>query len=371
MRPKLLITTDCFLPRWDGIARFLTELIPHLMRNFDITVVAPDFKGEFKEIPGIRVIRFPLTRIRFGDIHFTWFHHRRMRKILREHDLVVNQTIGPIGMNAIKHSHALDRKVVSYVHNIEWELASKSLKHFNKLARVVVKKLARSLYNKCTKLLVPSAEVEDLLTLNGVRVKKQVVHLGVDTEKFSAPLVKSKVKELLGIPRRKKVIGYVGRLAREKNLITLKKAFLRVSRWHPDSMLLIIGSGIESELLQGKNIVLAGSRKDVPLLLQAMDIYVLPSLTETSSLSTMEAMASGLAVVVTPVGSLREYIVEGKNGMFFPRKDVKNLAENLDVLLRNTPLRAELGRNARKTIVKHYHWDDTTKNIRRALLEEI
>ena len=46
MRKNLLIATDSFLPRWDGISRFLIELIPRIKDDFEITLVAPDFKGE-------------------------------------------------------------------------------------------------------------------------------------------------------------------------------------------------------------------------------------------------------------------------------------------------------------------------------------
>ena len=47
-KKKLVISTDCFLPRWDGIARFLLEIIPRLSRYYDITVIAPKFEGTLK-----------------------------------------------------------------------------------------------------------------------------------------------------------------------------------------------------------------------------------------------------------------------------------------------------------------------------------
>lgn len=62
---KLLIATDNFLPRWDGIARFLSELIPRIKDEYDITVIAPDFPGEKKDI--CNVIRIPLFNFRIGD----------------------------------------------------------------------------------------------------------------------------------------------------------------------------------------------------------------------------------------------------------------------------------------------------------------
>ena len=53
---KLLITSDAFLPHWDGIARFLTEIIPRLKDDFEITLICPKFEGETPRIPGVKII---------------------------------------------------------------------------------------------------------------------------------------------------------------------------------------------------------------------------------------------------------------------------------------------------------------------------
>ena len=66
---KLLIATDTFLPRWDGVSRFLSEIIPRLSKTYDITVLAPKFKGRLRKF-NAEIIRFPLINIQFGDIEF-------------------------------------------------------------------------------------------------------------------------------------------------------------------------------------------------------------------------------------------------------------------------------------------------------------
>src|SRR3989338_4829140 len=55
---KLLIATDSFLPRWDGVARFLSEVIPKLSKKYMITVLAPEFPGPPVEYDGVKIIRF-------------------------------------------------------------------------------------------------------------------------------------------------------------------------------------------------------------------------------------------------------------------------------------------------------------------------
>ena len=137
-------------------------------------------------------------------------------------------------------------------------------------------------------------------------------------------------------------------------------------------VLLIVGSGLketEESLLQQKKIILTGSKNNVVPYLQAMDIYVLPSLTETTSISTLEAMSCGLAVVVTPVGYVKYYIKEGRNGMFFPKRNSGILARKINTLLKSEKLRQRLGAAARKTVIKQFNWNKTARGIEKALNE--
>ena len=98
-----------------------------------------------------------------------------------------------------------------------------------------------------------------------------------------------------------------------------------------------------------------------------MDVYVLPSLTETTSLSTLEAMACGCAVIATPVGYVKEYIKEKYNGMLFPFKNSLVLSLKLGILLENEKLREKLAVNGRKTVERLFKWEKTAQNIKKIL----
>ncbi len=364
---KLVVTTDCFLPRWDGIARFLSLLLPDLAKDMQITVFAPKFAGKIPLIKGVRVVRFPLLNIQFGDIFFSKPDKAVMEKAIREADVVFNQTIGPIGQAGIKIANKLNKPVISYIHSIEWELARKAMKRFKGFVAWSVKILARRLYNKCSLLIVPSSEVADLLSGIKVKTKKELVHLGVDTSRFAPPKSKSDAKHIAKIPIGMRVIGFCGRIAREKDIPTLYKAFQKIHAKYRNTLLLIVGEGLEQEVPSSRSVIRVGRQDNVVRFLQAMDVFVLPSLTETSSLATMEAMSTGLPVVVTPVGNIREYIVDGKNGLFFARQDVNELSDKIVYLLKHPKKRKELGRNARQTIMKHYSWQVCADKIRKIL----
>ena len=364
---KLLITTDCFLPRWDGIARFVTNLIPGLKDQFDITIACPAFDGPEPKIEGVKIIRFPLVKIKFGDIYFTNWHVKEFKHIIKEHDIVFNQSLGPIGMSAILAAHSLKKPVVSFMHSIDWELVSKSLKHFRVLSWWGMKFVAKWFYNKCTLLLVPSEELASLLTLQGIRTKKQVVELGVDTDYFVPPINKAEAKKRLRIHPTTLVITYVGRLAREKNIETLVAAFKNLRKEIKNVLLLVVGDGI-IDVIPSSHVRVEGNQNNVLPYYQASDIYVLPSLTETTSLTTLEAMACECAVVATPVGSVREYLEDGRTGLIFPRRDVTTLTDLLSFLATHEKTRIALGQDARKTIEQTRSWKKSLLVINNALM---
>ena len=74
LKPKLLIATDSFLPKWDGITRFLVDVVPDLTNNFDITIVCPKFQDELKFQEKVRIIRLPITKQKqyFSKLYFSF-----------------------------------------------------------------------------------------------------------------------------------------------------------------------------------------------------------------------------------------------------------------------------------------------------------
>lgn len=353
---RVVVTTDSFLPRWDGVARFLSLLLPKLGRDAQVVVFAPKFEGDLPDL-GVTVIRFPLVKYRLGDIYFSWPDKKKMEDHIKRADVVFNQTIGPIGLAGINIARRHKKPVVSFIHSIDWELARGAVKRGKWFVKRGVRMLARYMYNRCSLLLCPSKQVADVLSANGIRAKKEIFRLGVQTDIFVPPKSKSSAKARVGILPSRLVVGYVGRLAREKDLGTLCSAFDRVKKRFSRAVLLFIGGGNIDDIPKRSDIVLVGSQNDVVRYLQAMDVFVLPSLTETSSLATMEAMSCGVPVVATPVGSVPEYVRDGKTGFIFSRRDSSELEKLLFSLLSNSRLRKKVGLAGRGMMVKNYSWD--------------
>jgi len=165
---------------------------------------------------------------------------------------------------------------------------------------------------------------------------------GVDTEKFF-PAIEGRAKlpvEGFGAPDTI-TIGTVGRMQAEKDPLNLVKAFLLLAARpgvQKDRLrLVMVGDGpLREEAVRLLNeagfsnqVWIPGDRHDVPELLRALDIFVLPSLGEGISNTILEAMASGLPVVATRVGGNPELVVEGSTGVTVPAADPEALATSL------------------------------------------
>jgi glycosyltransferase involved in cell wall biosynthesis len=369
-KKNLLIATDCFLPRWDGVARFLLELMPYLKKEYDITVLAPKFEGKLHGVNGIKLIRFKVGVLGLGDYKAAFPNKKIIKQEVKKADIVFTQTIGPIGKATIEISKKLRKKVIAYTHSIEWELVHYSSNYLliswilSRIARYVAKKM----YNRCDKLLVPSEEIAEIMEWHGIRTNKVIVPLGTNTKQFAPPKSKEDAKEKINIDPKKTVIGFTGRLGREKDIPTLYRAFRRLEKRHPNIALLIVGKGVtelKRMLTRRENIILVEFTNDVVKYLQAMDIYVLPSLTETTSIATLEAMSTELPVVVTKVGSIPGYVKNNYNGIFFQKRNPYFLEKKLDKLISNPEIRKKIGENARKTVVENFSWENTHNKIKK------
>ncbi len=376
-KPRLLIATDNFLPRWDGIARFLSEIIPKLTDEYDVTVIAPKF-GVYKP-EGFRLVSVPLSKMGIGDYTSAKVKRGVVKKEVREADIVFSQTIGPIGFLSVYYAKKLKVPVASFVHSVEWELVP--LATSNSLAKKFffpfTKLFAKWIYNKSNLLVVPSETTGETMSWNGIKTKKAVANLGVDCEVFK-PYKDLNEKEQREVDRVREelglkdcfVIGNHGRIAREKDLMTLLRAYKWIHKKHEDARLLILGEGVpelKEKLKAVPGVILPGAKNNVNVYLNVMDVYVTSSLTETTSLTTLESMASGLPVVCTPVGFIKDYVKDTVNGFLFPVRDAYSLSRTIELLKNQPSLRKSIGANARKSVLKEFTWERTVEKIKELL----
>jgi len=178
--------------------------------------------------------------------------------------------------------------------------------------------------------------------------KITVVPNGIDCERFRAgrPILKSAPEF-----KDKLLIGYVGRLAPEKNLNILLPAVKELLTKLPSVALLLCGEGPERGSLQAlanrlgidKNVFFLGQRSDLPDVYASSDVFVLPSLSEGTPLSVLEAMAAKTPVVASRVGGVPKILEEGRVGLLVDAGNAQELQSALLDLLSSPERRLYFG----------------------------
>lgn len=358
---KILIVSDSFYPRWDGISKFLINIIPRLKKKYEISILVPDFKhlksdkqrGIEKVLEGVKIYYQRVSKKEYNGYSMSIPNIVTIIRAIRESDFVFVQTIGALGSTSIILSKILRKRSFYYMHSIEWLLFSYSVDRNKKIVFKGTKLLSFILHNLTSKVIVPSSEVKYLLKNNGIH-RTKIIHIGVLLDNYE----KGYKKELFYADD-KFTVGYVGRMAKEKDLKTLYLGFKRFAREH-QARLVIVGDGdqkIKDYFKDKKDVLLLGQRDDADKIYSTFDVFALASLTETTSLVTLEAMASRVPVIVTPVGYMKYYINEGENGLFFKTKDPFTLYIALKRIYEEKGLRDKLSMNAYKTVKELFNFE--------------
>lgn len=199
--------------------------------------------------------------------------------------------------------------------------------------------------------------------------KIKVLGNGIDVRRF-APVnvkaeVKARVREELGIPPEAKVIGFVGRMVREKGVLELLEAAKRVRARYPSARFLFVGmidrakqDVVTPELADALEVsdvcIFAGHRDDLPEVYALMDVFVLPSHREGFPRTPMEASAMGVPCVVTDVRGCRTVVRNGENGLLTPMGDAEALGQAILELLDNPTRAREMGTRAREMALERF-----------------
>lgn len=370
--------------RWEaidgGISRFIREVAPRLAQGDQITVIVTrSDRGVTSQMltPSLELVHLPGFQIPGTVIYIPGFSGK-IKKYLKASDVVFIQTLE--NTYPLILSLWYKKPLVLYFHGLDWEIFSRSmgLGRFNFLLAWLVKKFWAFWYKKADHICLPSPTYKRYLDESKIRVDHTWVPLGVDTELFAPPAIKKEAKEKIGIDPACFVLGFVGRFWPDKNLEFLFKVFSKLHAENPHFRLLLVGHGYhkyETMIKELPGAIWVGYHENVVPFMQAMDVYFQPLLhTETSSLSTMEAMSVGLPVVVNAVGCPREYIQNGENGFVVDPPNREDLfAKYILELAQNSEMRQTIGLKARNTMTTRYRWDQTAeklKNIFRSLHEK-
>lgn len=198
-----------------------------------------------------------------------------------------------------------------------------------------------------------------------------VVNNGINRQKFTPERKLSDIRGELGILQEEKLVLFIARFTAHKQPITLIRAFAEAVKVQPELRLLMVGDGdqkeealaLVQELRLGDRIIFQSFRQDVPDVLGASDIFVLPSLWEGLPIGLLEAMAMGKAVIATKVDGTVEVLQHRENGIMIEPGKVDALKDALLELGRDEALRNNFGRKALETVEKRFNAVHMTREI--------
>jgi glycosyltransferase involved in cell wall biosynthesis len=227
------------------------------------------------------------------------------------------------------------------------------------------------LVNKSTlTICVSDSNLKDACDLFEMK-RATVVKCGINLNKYNPDAASFlPVRKELGIEDDVVLVGYIVRMTIQKDPLTLIRAIALLPD-NPKLKFLFVGDGdlkddvisLAKELKVSSRIFFMDFRQDVPNILNAINIYCLPSLWEGLPLGMLEAMAMRKAIVATAIDGTKEVINNMENGIVIPVKSPQKLADALLLLAGNKELRASMGIKARETIEHDFNIEQMTRRI--------
>jgi len=365
MKKKKILHLITGLELGGGAENMLLQLLPGIGENLENSVCVVRGKGEIARKLEERGIAVDYLNFRgIFDFALIW----KYRRVLKDFspDIQVNYLIHADIFGRVFGRLFGVKKIIPYIRNI----------HRNKKLLMFLDKATL----RFSDFVLTNSETARKFYIEKMGVRENdilCIPNAVDVEKFEK-ISADKGKKLaeIGIPGDRIVIGSIARLEKQKDIPTLLRAFdLAVKNNHENLHLLLVGHGDEEQSIKKmadnlglvERIIFLKKRTDIPELLAAMDIFVLPSLKEGMSNGLLEAMASKKIIITSDIPENKELIKDGLSGLNFHAGDPADLFEKIEFCLANKEKTADFGEAAFLAVKNRYGIDGIRKNFSRFL----
>ncbi|TCJ18215.1 glycosyltransferase family 1 protein [Parasulfuritortus cantonensis] len=321
-RLRVAMVTETFPPEINGVAMTIGRIVAALQaRDHQVQLIRPRQRGDAAGASADghleQVLRPGIPIPHYQGLHMGLPAKRLLARLwtMRRPDVVHIATEGPLGWSAMAAARKLGIPVLSGFHT---NFHSYSRHYGLGWLKKPIHAYLRKFHNQARLTVVPTRGLRDELTGQGYR-NIEVLARGVDGALFTPERRDPDLRRHWGVGDAGLAVLYVGRLAPEKNLELLVRAFEAVEAVRPDARLVLVGDGPEAATLKAAHprFVHAGAHTGTDLARHyaSADLFLFPSLTETFGNVVLEAMASGLAVLGFDYAAAAEHIRHGENGL--------------------------------------------------------
>lgn len=375
---NILLVTETYPPEINGVARTLAQMAEGLARlGHAITLVCPAHSArrgrgnafgqavvEIRQVHGLPLPGYPGLQIGLPA-------RRLISELLerRQIDTAYIATEGPLGHSALR---ACERHGIPALTGMHTNFHQYSAHYGAGVLGPLLLRYLRRFHNRAAGTLVPTRVLAVELADAGF-ARLHAWPRGVHTELFSPQRRDDALRTAWGLKPDDIAVMYVGRLAPEKNLDTAFRAFNAIKSARPDARFILVGSGPAEQSLREAHpdAIFTGAKEGEELASHyaSGDLFLFPSETETFGNVTLEAMASGLAVIAYDYAAARQHIIDGINGYTAP---FGNEQAYLDSVIRaaDAPDLGEIREYARASARK-VRWRKVIKLFEKSLKEII
>lgn len=345
---RVAVIAETFLPQMNGVTHSLLRVLDHLaQRGDDVLVLAPGADEQPTTVSGFPIVPLPSFALpSYRDVRLATVGVPRLTKILRRFAPDVIHLASPfvLGWQGVRAAEALGIPTVSVY---QTDVPAYAARYGVPAAEPMLWNHVRRLHARSTMTLAPSASAMTLLAEHGVE-RLSLWGRGVDSARFSPERRDEELRSSWAAPE-ERVVGYVGRLAAEKQVDDL-----RVLQDLPGVRLVIVGDGPLRETLEAALPAarflgfLTGDR--LARALASFDVFVHPGESETFGQTIQEAMASGVPVVATGRGGPLDLVDSSRNGWLYRPGDLADLRGRVADLTGDDAKRRAFALAARRSV---------------------
>ncbi len=357
------VVTETYRPEINGVANTLGYWVDGMkQRGLVVQIVRPrqtsGDKGSSSSLESETTV-FGLPIPGYPELKFGLPAHRKLKKLWakRRPDAVYVATEGPLGLSAVRLARQYNIPVLSGFHT-----NFQSYSNFYRLGWLenLIFGFLRYFHNRTQGTLVPTKQQKQWLDSHGFK-HVSVLRRGINTELFNPAKRNEALRSSWGVKPNEAVCLYVGRIAGEKNVDLLGKAYTSLKTAYPQLRFVFVGDGPRRKKLEEQfpDWIFTGMRTGNELAAHyaSADIFMFPSLTDTFGNVVTEAMASGLGIVSFNDAAAKELLEHETHALLASPDDEDSFINNLKRALDDP----ELLKNLRKqslAMAQDLSWDE-------------